>query len=136
MVCLLMWIISKHTKDSREIKGSSSTTFPQIALLIAFPNSGTTHVTKFVTATIGTVTASNYGDEHSNEMESLLINPSWENGPFLISDDHNMILPNKFILTKTHCGGWFFDSPPEFYMNETLELFEEHCTTGKRCCPI
>ena len=39
---------------------------------------------------------------------------------------------SSYILTKTHCGGWFFNSPPEFYIGETLELFEEHCVTGTK----
>jgi len=119
---------TEHNSDSQ----LEEEMLPKIAWLMSFPNSGTTYIINLITAVSRTATATNYGDEYTAG-PSIPVSPSFVEGPFRLNEEE-LDLP-KYILTKTHCGGWFFNSPPKFYVDETVDLFEEHCLTGVRTVP-
>jgi hypothetical protein len=50
-------------------------------------------------------------------------------GPFLRSPHKQ--LPETFILTKTHCGGYCMQCPPSAYVH-TADSFQEACLTGQK----
>ena len=74
----------------------------------------------------GTTTASNYEGDFDS---CVPVRPVLKDGPFLHKP--KMKLPPKYILTKTHCGGYCMDCSPPAYMN-TPESFDVSCRTGQR----
>ena len=115
---------------------------PQVAWLMAFPNSGTTFTEKLIQKVTNKVLATNYGHEHFNqngdEERISLSTPLFHgeegmNGPFRLNDK---ALPKSgYILTKTHCAGYCFsDCPPNWYV-VNQEKFQSECSRGARYIP-
>lgn len=117
--------ISLRTSSRRLTTSLTSDTSPSlhIAWLMSFPNSGTTYTSALVQTGSGYSTATNYGHEFSDEKGKLIkvsdSTPVFDDtedgkyGPFRFS---NLALPSKFVLTKTHCGGFgFSDCRPRDY---------------------
>jgi hypothetical protein len=94
--------------------------------------SGTSFTIHLTRESSNTTTATNYALEGDirDEFPAPVVNTS-ENGPFLelIRDRHTNI--PKYILTKTHCGGFCSDCGPQWYI-ETPRSFQNWCQTGRR----
>ena len=73
-----------------------------------------------------TTTATNYGGDFE---PCVPVHPEFKDGPFLHKP--MMKLPPKYILTKTHCGGYCMDCSPQGYIH-TTDSFDESCRTGQR----
>jgi len=88
---------------------------PAIVWLASYPNSGTSYTMTMVERATNLSTASTYGDEVTDERDDTLpIYPQHPQGPFWKGLSGKLgpsqrfpirQLPNKYILTKTHCGG-------------------------------
>eukprot|EP00540_Astrosyne_radiata_P013911 CAMPEP_0116836370 /NCGR_PEP_ID=MMETSP0418-20121206/8061_1 /TAXON_ID=1158023 /ORGANISM="Astrosyne radiata, Strain 13vi08-1A" /LENGTH=379 /DNA_ID=CAMNT_0004466137 /DNA_START=1500 /DNA_END=2639 /DNA_ORIENTATION=- len=100
--------------------------WPKVAWLMSFPNSGTTYTTEVVVTMTNTTTGTNYGLECPND-ESVPILKDLTGGPFW--KDPAMDRPARFVLTKTHCGGRCTECGPEKYV-ETMRSFEVACRSG------
>lgn len=65
-------------------------------------------------------------------MPSIPVFDSSIEGPFLEQIPNKAInMPSKYILTKTHCGGYCSDCRPKNYV-ETSRSFQISCQTGQR----
>jgi len=98
----------------------------EVALLLSFPNSGTSYTITNLEQMARVSTASNY----AMEFESLVpVRPGLEeNGPFV----HNPGLPlSKFTLTKSHAKGYCIRCGPRWYVH-TIDTFLEGCVTGAK----
>ena len=109
--------------DSTASKLHDSEAFnPRIAWLTSFPNSGTSFTMGLVARATNTTFATNYGIEAnfgSKEVASLSIYERHPEGPFMpdpVTSFHHRKLPyGKYVMTKTHCGGYCFNCRPETY---------------------
>jgi hypothetical protein len=102
---------------------------PKMAWLMSFPNSGTTYTLKFVQNTTRTTTATNYGADEQDSFNSISVYRDVPEGPFFRHPSHHV--PDTYILTKTHCGGYCLGCRPgKYILNETQ--FEESCRFGNR----
>jgi hypothetical protein len=96
---------------------------------MSFPNSGTPYTLRFVQNTTCATTATNYGANEQNSYNSISVYRDVPEGPFPRYPDH--LVPETYILTKTHCGGFCLGCRPGVYMlNETQ--FEKSCRSGNR----
>ena len=124
---------------------STSPSRPKMIWLMSFPNSGTSYTMRLTASASQRAIASNYGPEFTNDKHPVnypLYPPSVENedkeeasGPFWRGspDDENYRpLPDKLIITKTHCGGRCVRCSPEKYVL-TLPQFLRACTQGEGC---
>jgi hypothetical protein len=106
----------------------------EIALLMSYPNSGTSYTVKMIRHVSLTYTASNYGHENRNKTgPSLPVYIDQPNGPFWLEPEAHpeYSSPNDFVLTKTHCGMRCVVCPPDRYV-ETTFSFRRRCFSGKR----
>jgi Sulfotransferase domain len=106
----------------------------QIALLMSYPNSGTSYTIKLIRHVSLTYTASNYAHENKDKTgPSLPVFRDQPNGPFWLDPEVHpeYSLPTSFVLTKTHCGMRCVVCPPNRYV-ETTFSFRRRCFTGKR----
>jgi hypothetical protein len=105
---------------------------PYVAWLMSFPNSGTTYTMHVIREYTLTTTATNYGQEQSPDEPSIAIMPDIDpNGPFYRYPTWEK--PSKYVLTKTHCGGYCGSCTSYIeWMRMTVESFEVECRTGKR----
>jgi hypothetical protein len=95
---------------------------PQIAWLASFPNSGTSFTLTMVARATNTSFATNYGLEANyglRDTPSLSIYPRHPEGPFMpdpVTSYHHRKLPyGRYVITKTHCGGYCFNCGPKEY---------------------
>jgi hypothetical protein len=102
---------------------------------MSFPNSGTSYTSQLVREATRTMTATNYADEvakidhpeqHHRPQPVFTDQPE---GPFWIPQD-NFTAPERYVLTKTHCGLRCTECPPEEYA-ETTYSFRRKCTGTK-----
>jgi hypothetical protein len=80
----------------------------KIAWLMSFPNSGTSYTQKMIRHVSLTRTASNYGNEFKESVGlSRAVFKDQPKGPYWqdINIHPEYTLPQKYALTKTHCGG-------------------------------
>jgi Sulfotransferase domain len=98
-----------------------------VAWLMTYPNSGTTYTMRNIQQYTITTTATNYGKEQSSYKPSIPVHPDWVDGPFLRYPTRRK--PSKYILTKTHCGGYCDSCRPA---EMDYESFEAACRTGRR----
>lgn len=134
----------------------------KIALIMSYPNSGTSYTSKLVRMATGYTTATNYGFEalvDTIEHKSVPVykystdGPYWLHPPIESIDDigttgktdsvekketKQNVLPvppsSASILTKTHCGIRCTHCPPYMYM-ENEETFYQRCLSGSRKVP-
>eukprot|EP00536_Pseudo-nitzschia_multiseries_P007622 jgi/Psemu1/196004/e_gw1.181.13.1 len=99
---------------------------------MSFPNSGTTYTNHLIQDYTETTTATNYGQEQDTKEESISVFTDSIDGPFFRYP--SWLLPPKYILTKTHCGGECdaCQTPGSKQYNNTLDAFEVACRSGKR----
>lgn len=110
----------------------------QIAWLMSFPNSGTSYTTKLIRHVSQTHTASNYGNENRGATgESVPLFADQPTGPFwcdpLVHPEYTN--PEKYALTKTHCGTRCIQCGPIKYV-ETTFSFRRQCLSGKRATTV
>jgi hypothetical protein len=106
----------------------------EIALLMSFPNSGTSYTIKMIRHASLTYTASNYAHENKNKTgPSLPVFHDQPNGPFWLDPEAHpeYSTPRSYALTKSHCGLRCMDCPPDRYV-ETTFSFRRRCFSGKR----
>ena len=132
----------------------------KIALIMSYPNSGTSYTSKLVRWASGTTTATNYGMEgliSANHHKSVPVynysadGPYWIHPPTNAVDDGNTEVEGEdkqqtkrevfpippltaSILTKTHCGIRCTHCPPLMYV-ENEETFYQRCLSGARKVP-
>jgi hypothetical protein len=108
---------------------------PHIAWLMSFPNSGTSYTMTMVARSSNKSHATNYGDEvtPADEPNSLSIYPRRPEGPFwpgMTGKLHTpRDLPDKYVITKTHCGSRCVDCGPDEYIETPLQ-FLKRCALG------
>lgn len=110
---------------------------PEVALLMSFPNSGTTYTQRLVQETSLTTAATFYGTEFVGRQgngafikQSRPVYDGVLEGPFRLS--HLPLPKGGYIMTKTHCGGYgFSDVQPRGYMMD-LDMFMGECAHGAR----
>lgn len=96
---------------------------PDIAWLLSFPNSGTSYTMMNVARVSNTTTATNYAGDYSE-----LVPVRDAKGPFW-TNPHGQH-PDRFVLTKTHCGGYCEDCSTDRY-TLTTRKFEQACATAQ-----
>ena len=108
---------------------------PKIAWLLSFPNSGTTFTLQSVRKASNRTIAANtclkwvhtkcipvYND---HDTTTTTTTTSQQQGPYRISMEE---LPPVYILTRTHCAGFYpFRRPPRTISNTTLHEFSQAC---------
>lgn len=108
---------------------------PMVAWLMSFPNSGTSYTLHLTREATNTTTATNYALEGDfRDRPSVPIHDQAATaGPFLeLTRDRITTIPNRFILTKTHCGGYCSTChDPRNYI-ETPRSFQMSCQTGTK----
>lgn len=153
----------KRTKEQQINGGSTNNSESmergKIALIMSYPNSGTSYTSKLVRQASGTTTATNYGMEgliSTTDHRSVpvydysLDGPYWLHPPTKSMDDglevegedkqqtKREVLPipppTASILTKTHCGIRCTHCPPIMYL-ENEETFFQRCLSGARKVP-
>jgi len=94
----------------------------EIAILISFPNSGTTYTIENVERISNATTGVNYVKEVEPQ-EPAPVLPDLEHGPYL--RNNSLAVPSN-VLTKSHCGGYsdIADLKASFLF---LESFENLC---------
>ena len=101
----------------------------KVALLLTFPNSGTS----YTLTNTRRVTRQSYGSNYCREDRIPLYSDS-DYGPLLeLHDEYG--LPRKYILTKTHCNGFCSNCSPKTYVVENNEEFRKSCFTVPDCIP-
>jgi len=110
---------------------------PAIVWLASYPNSGTSYTMTMVERATNLSTASNYGAEVTYQRDDALpIYPQHPQGPFWdgLSGKLGAVrhLPDKYVLTKTHCGGRCIKCPADDYVVD-VGSFLRACqrTTGR-----
>eukprot|EP00984_Skeletonema_dohrnii_P020572 scaffold10046_cov93-Skeletonema_dohrnii-CCMP3373.AAC.2 len=152
---------NKQKEEQQQNNGGNETTMKKgkIALIMSYPNSGTSYTSKLVRQASGTTTATNYGMEgliSTTDHKSVpvydysLDGPYWLHPPTKSIDDGVEIEgedkqqtkrevlpippPTASILTKTHCGIRCTHCPPLMYV-ESEETFFQRCLSGARKVP-
>ncbi|CAB9501838.1 expressed unknown protein [Seminavis robusta] len=122
---------------SEPMDDDGTTSAPSIAWLMSFPNSGTSFTLHLTREASNCTTATNYaleGEVKDQPGVQAIPTPDGSHGPWL------EIIPNRpsriprFILTKTHCGGFCSYCPPFKYV-ETPRSFQMSCQTGTKAYP-
>ena len=106
---------------------------PSIAWLLSFPNSGTSYTLANTNQVSQRLVATNYNVAGRSESEHF---PMYEKGPFLLNtqDEFPMadnLLPESYLLTKTHCAAYCVDCPPGNFVHWSVEAFIDGCRTTK-----
>jgi hypothetical protein len=108
-----------------EQSAQSEPQFPSVALLMSFPNSGTTFTLLNTRSVSNVTTAVNYCEiEDSHRAPDI-----WEDrvGPHFMPDHQNFTMPTKYVMTKTHCGGRCTDCKPNQDYMISQHQFEKEC---------
>lgn len=109
---------------------------PKVAWLMSFPNSGTSYTLRLAQWASNVTAATNYGDECDvdDEGRNTPLYPEMDNSPALKYPD-KYSLPERYALTKTHCGGRCTHCAPDKYV-ETQLTFHQQCLQGNRLVPL
>ncbi len=128
--------VRSDTQPSGKFVLKADTEFtPGIAWLMSFPNSGTSFTMTMVARSTNKSFATNYGNEviAPDEDNSISIYPRRPEGPYwpgYSGKQHTpRDLPDKFVITKTHCGSRCSKCGPDEYI-ETTEEFLTKCASG------
>jgi hypothetical protein len=136
---LKMISLNKPSSEDSNERGD----WPKLAWLMSFPNSGTSYTTKMIRHVTGMSTATNYGDEYSDDAGlSVPLVANATIGPYLI-DPHKYGYPkgHMYILTKTHCGGRCATCSPRDYVESPTSFLYKCLNTkgvlsGRRGVPV
>ena len=109
---------------------------PEIALLISFPNSGTSFTLRHVRSVTRFGTATNYAKETKEvKVENYTgVIPTIQSGdcidcPLPMPHDSDSPLPEDFVLVKTHCLGFTSQNWNETGILTSKEAFLQGCVT-------
>jgi Sulfotransferase domain len=135
--------IAQSTSTSsrfHNLSSLSSNPLPRMAWLMSFPNSGTSYTLRMVAAESNHAIATNYGEEFTDgSYANVPVYPLEDGlppqGPFWRAHYEDKDLPDKYILTKTHCGGRCVRCGPKKYLL-TKPQFLRECTRGRGCFPV
>ena len=116
-----------HANSRQEVESlhKNKAEQPGIAWLLSFPNSGTTYTLRLASKDSGTTIAGNYPSEIKGRRQGLYANFTL---PVLFSPD--LPLPEKYVLTKSHCGGYGAESGPRAY-KQNLDSFMVQCASAR-----
>mmetsp|Transcript_24601 Transcript_24601/g.59307 ORF Transcript_24601/g.59307 Transcript_24601/m.59307 type:complete len:403 (-) Transcript_24601:146-1354(-) len=110
--------------------------WPKVALLMSFPNSGTSYTGQVVRRATKTAIGTNYGSANLGQSGNSIPIFDWSpTGPFLTDPlevaSQKLTVPGdgSYIVTKSHCGGTCFGCPPKYYL-QTQEEFQYNCLLG------
>jgi len=128
-------IKSRNSQQNISTDTNSTSSWPRVAWLMSFPNSGTSYTGQFVKQASNTRTATNYGEENLLNGKSVPIFPDHPEGPFYVDPSSSRVRnqlsnPPHYVLTKTHCAGYRTNSPPELYV-ERITSFARKCASTK-----
>jgi hypothetical protein len=119
---------STFEPETSPMKNRHGASFPKIIWLASYPNSGTSYTMTMVQRATNLAAATQYGAEVTVDMEEdpTPVLPHSPDGPFW--DAHGKIgrkrmLPSKFILTKTHCGGRCVKCPASEYVTDAKTFY-------------
>lgn len=98
--------------------------YPKLALLLSFPNSGTSYTLKNLRRVSNTSTATNYCG-HSREIIPVFPRRTDLTGPYIIPGNSPHEFPLHYILTKTHCFHCIQCHPSEYLIS--VNKFEDRC---------
>ena len=118
--------IIEKTKQQFLYEADNNGSTPHVAWLMSFPNSGTSYTMHLVRSLSNTTCATNY-EKEANVKDTIPISGLSPHGPFLLKND--MIVPKRFILTKTHCAGYCNECPIGKYIINRFE-FQQGCATN------
>jgi hypothetical protein len=129
----LLSSISSDIPDGSIKKYGGKTGELQIAWLMSFPNSGTSYTSHFVRRATKTRTATNYAEMRISRQamlglkteESIPVYDDQPMGPFW-TDGNETGLPERVVLTKTHCGAPCVWCKPEQY-TQMIHNFRHRC---------
>jgi len=111
----------------------SDAPWPRPAWLMSFPNSGTSFTSDLIYVASNSKRATNYGGRNLDKNGNSV--PVLENdldGPFWVDpQDEKSTYPTRYVITKTHCGGYCKGCPPDMYVN-TPYSFLRQCLSGNR----
>ena len=88
----------------------TTSSWPGVAWLMSFPNSGTSYTGSLVRTSSSTATATNYGSANTYKQRSKSLFDWSTVGPYMTnpkaSINGKLDVPENgtFVLTKTHCG--------------------------------
>jgi hypothetical protein len=108
--------------------------WPKVAWLMSFPNSGTSFTSQMVRHLSHMSTATNYGEEFTDdEGNPIPIHENSSVGPFWVDPQETSFAverPTVLAFTKTHCGGRCEECGPSKYV-ENPHSFLTQCLSGK-----
>mmetsp|Transcript_30147 Transcript_30147/g.36844 ORF Transcript_30147/g.36844 Transcript_30147/m.36844 type:complete len:786 (-) Transcript_30147:57-2414(-) len=113
--------------EQQQQRHGGSSTWPEVAWLMSFPDSGTGYITRVVQGLSQTCMATNYGPELGQSYASLPSISRSESGPYRYNDRP---FPPRFILTKTFCMGFCLSCEAMF--SQTSVDFYRGCSLGNR----
>jgi hypothetical protein len=113
-----------HTSNVLPVIVNSPINSPKLALLLSFPNSGTSYTLKNLRRVSNVSTASNYCG-HNREKIPVFPNTSDISGPYIIPGSYPHEFPSHFILTKTHCFHCIQCHPSEYLIS--VHTFKDRC---------
>lgn len=129
VISLLMASSIKAPTSTVQRRVSQKDPPAKIVWLMSFPNSGTSYTLRMVKRTSLMLGASNYQEEGGDHV--IPVHENHPEGPFWpdpLESKYNR--PQKYVLTKTHCGFRCNDCSPSTYQKEALD-FPQLCATGK-----
>jgi hypothetical protein len=107
----------------------------RVIWLMSFPNSGTSFTLHLIRESTNHTTGTNYaleGDIKDKPSEQILPSPEGDEGPFLeLVPNRVTTVPQKYILTKTHCHGFCGSRQCPNYIH-TARSFQMGCRSGFR----
>lgn len=112
-------LLQPHRYDHTKISEG-----PAVALLMSFPNSGTTYTMMTVQQISNRTVATNY--PHEAESYDPIVKRLYRSYSVPVILRRNLELPSKYILTKTHCSGYYFETNPANKLN-SFNKFESGC---------
>ena len=106
---------------------------PSLIWLMSWPLSGEEYIMTNVEHVSNLSPASNYANSTTpkDQANSISIYPRHPEGPFWegLGVEKRRPLPEKLVMTETHCAGTCIDCPPEKYLVNQLEDFMLSCRT-------
>jgi hypothetical protein len=115
-------VLNQHTQTINEVNGQP--TDVKLALLMTFPNSGTTYTLAMIAQVTGLHTATVLGPEAQRITNSSLVSlyPDEYIGPFWVQHSRNGTdYPKDYVLTKTHCGSMQIQGPLDKFIQLCLK---------------
>ena len=126
---IIDWIMELASKSTKENLGRYFyyDSWPKIAWLMSYPASGTTFTLDVVKKVSNRTVAFNHG--HHYTKYSRQVHHTYTSGPFLDTKNTSLLIPDKYVLTKTHCHH-------SQKLASSKYMFLKDCLGGVRFYPI